>query len=81
MDSAKEDRIRAGLWEATPGTTRSIKGETWECCIVLSRVADICEVGGRTIRVRAGDTFVLKPGFVGVWRTLETLRKIWVIVD
>jgi uncharacterized cupin superfamily protein len=28
----------------------------------------------------AGDSFVMKPGFVGVWRTLETVRKIYVCV-
>ncbi|MDF3147092.1 MULTISPECIES: cupin domain-containing protein [unclassified Streptomyces] len=27
-----------------------------------------------------GDSFVMKPGFVGVWKTIETVRKIYVIV-
>ena len=31
-------------------------------------------------RGRAGDSFVMKPGFVGVWRTIETVRKIYVCV-
>ncbi|TYO61021.1 DUF861 domain-containing protein, partial [Bradyrhizobium hipponense] len=26
----------------------------------------------------AGDSFVMKPGFVGIWRTIETVRKIYV---
>ena len=29
---------------------------------------------------RAGDSFVMKPGYVGVWKTIETVRKIYVTV-
>ena len=29
----------------------------------------------------AGDSFVMKPGFVGTWNTLETVRKIYVIAS
>jgi uncharacterized cupin superfamily protein len=29
--------------------------------------------------VQAGDAFVMKPDFVGVWRCIETTRKIWII--
>ncbi|MDQ1014116.1 FAD/FMN-containing dehydrogenase [Streptomyces afghaniensis] len=28
----------------------------------------------------AGDSFVMKPGFVGVWKAVETVRKIYVTV-
>ncbi|TIQ41392.1 MAG: DUF861 domain-containing protein, partial [Mesorhizobium sp.] len=35
---------------------------------------------GETKTYRAGDSFVMKPGFVGVWRTIETVRKIYVCV-
>ena len=30
---------------------------------------------------QAGDSFVMKPGFVGVWKTIETVRKIYVTVS
>ncbi len=30
---------------------------------------------------RAGDSFVMKPGFTGVWKTIETVRKIYVVVN
>lgn len=79
VDSDRDGKIRAGVWQATPGTTRSIKGETWEFCHILSGVAEISEDGGETITVQAGSSFILKPGFIGVWKTVETLRKIWVV--
>jgi uncharacterized protein len=32
------------------------------------------------VTYRASDTFVMKPGFTGVWRTIETVRKIYFAV-
>ncbi|MFD6174410.1 cupin domain-containing protein [Streptomyces coeruleorubidus] len=39
--------------------------------------------GNPTFRIwahKAGDSFVMKPGYVGVWKTIETVRKIYVTV-
>ncbi|WP_370745742.1 cupin domain-containing protein [Streptomyces sp. LUP30] len=30
---------------------------------------------------QAGDSFVMKPGYVGVWKTIETVRKIYLTVS
>lgn len=79
--AAGHGNIRTGIWEATPGITRSIKGETWEFCTVLSGVVLLTEEGGDTRRFAAGDTFVMRPGFVGTWETVETVRKLWVTVS
>ena len=71
--------IRTGIWEATEGETRSIKGGTFEFCHILSGKAEIIEDGGEAHVFGAGDSFVMKPDFKGVWKTLETVRKIFVI--
>lgn len=71
------DKIGTGVWEATPGVTHSSKGTMYEFCHILSGVIEIEEKGGETRTYRAGDSFVMKPGFVGVWRTIETVRKIF----
>ena len=73
--------IRTGVWEATPGTTRSIKGDTFEYCHILEGRCEITEDGGAARVFGPGDSFLLKPGFVGRWKTLETLRKIFVIAS
>jgi uncharacterized protein len=78
VDSAKDGAVRAGVFESTPGVNRSIKGETWEFCYILSGVAVITEDGHAPVTYRAGDCFILKPGYVGTWRTVETVRKVWV---
>ncbi|ALK96767.1 cupin [Massilia sp. WF1] len=79
VDSAKDGLVRAGVFESTPGTNRSIKGETWEFCAILSGVAEITEDGQPPMIVKAGDHFIMKPGYKGTWRTIETVRKIWVV--
>ncbi len=81
QDDTRDGAVRTGVWEATPGETRSIKGETFEFCHLLEGVVEIAEDGGETRIYRAGDSFVMKPGFTGVWRTLETVRKIYVVVS
>ena len=47
-EAAKWGKIRTGIWEATPGTTVSIKGDTFEFCHILSGRAEISEDGGAT---------------------------------
>ncbi|AWI61553.1 cupin domain-containing protein [Sinorhizobium fredii] len=76
-----DGKMRAGVWEATPGAYRSIKGETFEFCVILSGVSELTEDGGEPRRISAGDAFVMHPGFVGTWRVTETTRKLWVARD
>lgn len=78
QDSSRDGMISTGVWQATPGETRSIKGETFEFCHILEGVVELVEDGGEPVTYRAGDSFVMKPGFTGVWRTIETVRKIFV---
>ncbi len=80
QDSTRDESIKTGVWEATPGESHSLKGTTYEFCHLISGLVEIEETGGETHRFRAGDSFVMKPGFVGIWRTLETVRKIYVCV-
>jgi uncharacterized cupin superfamily protein len=80
QDAAKDGKVNTGVWEATPGETRSIKGETFEFCHILSGVIELTPDGGAPVIYRAGDSFVMKPGFTGVWKTIETVRKIYVTV-
>jgi uncharacterized cupin superfamily protein len=76
QDSSRADSVKTGVWEATPGENRSIKGETFEYCHILSGVVELTEEGKEPRIFRAGDSFVMKPGYVGVWKTIETVRKM-----
>jgi hypothetical protein len=79
--SARWGQVRTGIWEATPGETRSIKGSALEFCHILSGKVEITSDAGDVWIFGAGDSFVMKPGFVGRWRTIETVRKIYVFAE
>ncbi|MCK5931975.1 MAG: cupin domain-containing protein [Fulvimarina manganoxydans] len=81
QDASKGEMVKTGVWEATPGETHSIKGTTFEFCHLLAGHIEIEEKDGETYTFRTGDSFVMKPGFVGIWRTIETVRKIYVTVS
>lgn len=81
QDVSRDGNVHSGVWEATPGLTRSIKGETFEFCHILSGVIEITEDGQQPVTYCAGDSFVMKPGFTGTWRTIESVRKIYVVVS
>jgi uncharacterized cupin superfamily protein len=74
----RDGGLYAGIWEATPGKWR-IEYDEWEFCHILSGVSVISEDGGEARTVRAGDSFVLRPGFMGNGELLETTRKEYVI--
>lgn len=79
--AAKWGQVRSGIWEATPGETRSIKGSALEFCHILSGRVQITSESGESWKFGPGDSFVMKPGFVGRWLTIETVRKIYVFVE
>ncbi len=70
--------LYTGIWEATAGKWR-VQYDEWEFCHILSGVSVIEEDGGVARTVKAGDAFVLRPGFKGTWEVLETTRKEYVI--
>ncbi|MFB9985456.1 cupin domain-containing protein [Mesorhizobium kowhaii] len=74
----ERDSLYAGIWESTPGKWR-IAYDEWEFCHILSGVSVVTEEGGVARTVKAGDSFVLRPGFKGSWEVLETTRKEYVI--
>ena len=74
----RDGGLYAGLWESTPGKWR-IEYDEWEFCHILSGVSVITEDNGEAHTVRAGDSFVLRPGFKGSWEVVETTLKEYVI--
>jgi len=81
LDTSRNGNVRTGVWEATPGTTKSIKGEAFEFCHILEGLVRITEKEGKSYLFKAGDSFIMKPGFVGTWETIETVKKIYVFVE
>lgn len=68
----------AGIWESSPGSWR-VDYTEWEYCRILSGVSVLTEDGQPPVRLSAGMSFLIRPGFKGVWEVVETTRKDYVI--
>lgn len=74
----ERDGLYCGIWRSTPGKWRIIYDE-WEYCHILEGHSILTEDGGEPRHVRAGDSFILRPGFMGTWEVVETTTKDYVI--
>jgi len=68
----------AGRWESTPGRWRVRYTENEFCHITRGRLRIVNEQG-TAHEFRAGDSFVVPAGFVGVWEVLEPMSKLYAI--
>lgn len=67
-----------GVWQSTPGSWRVIYDE-WEYFRLTQGVSILTPEGSTPITLRAGDAFVIRPGFTGTWEVVETTTKDFVI--
>lgn len=72
------DGLYCGMWRSTPGKWR-IAYDEWEYCRILEGYSILIEDDGEAQHVRAGDSFVIRPGFRGTWEVVETTTKDYVI--
>ncbi len=72
------DGLYCGLWQSTPGAWR-VSYEEWEYVHILEGVSILTDAAGTAHTLRAGDSLVIRPGFVGTWRVVETTLKEYVI--
>jgi uncharacterized cupin superfamily protein len=78
LDYRQDNTTYVGEWAADVGAWR-VNYEEWEFCHVLEGVCELTPDGGATQRFEAGDSFVIEPGFVGVWRVTAPMRKRFVV--
>lgn len=71
--------LYCGLWQSTPGKWRISYAE-WEYVHILKGVSVLTDAAGVETVLRAGDSFVIRPGFEGTWEVLETTLKDYVIL-
>ncbi len=74
------NKLKSGIWESTPGKWK-FRNSHWEYCRILSGTSVITENTGKQFTVKAGDSFILKPGFTGTWEVVETTQKDFVAVE
>ena len=69
----------AGLWQSTPGAWRVDYAE-WEYIRILAGHSILTDDQGRETHLRAGDSWIIRPGFKGVWTVVDTTLKDYVIL-
>jgi uncharacterized cupin superfamily protein len=72
------DGLFCGLWQSTPGAWRVDYSE-WEYVRIHSGVSVLTGEDGAAVTLRAGDAWIIRPGFRGTWEVLETTLKDYVI--
>jgi uncharacterized protein len=72
------DGLYCGLWQSTPGAWK-ISYSEWEYVRILQGVSVLTDAEGRKVRLVAGDSWIIRPGFEGIWEVLETTLKHYVI--
>ena len=72
------DGLYAGVWESTAGKWH-VAYDEWEFFQLISGVSVLTEEGKTPVTLRAGDSFIIRPGFKGSWEVIETTRKTYVI--
>lgn len=78
-EAEERGALSCGLWQSTPGKWR-IAYDEWEYCRIVEGLSVVTEEGGAARIVRAGDSFVIRPGFRGTWEVLETTLKDYVVL-
>lgn len=77
-DIEEREGLYAGLWQSTPGCWR-IAYDEWEYCHILQGHSILTQDDGTRHDLRAGDSFLIRPGFRGTWEVVETTLKDYVI--
>ncbi len=72
------DGLYCGLWQSTPGAWRVSYSE-WEYVHILQGHSILTSSDGVATHLRAGDSYIIRPGFQGVWEVVETTLKDYVI--
>lgn len=70
--------LYCGLWQSTPGKWR-ISYDEWEYFHMLKGASVLTDADGMETILRAGDAFIIRPGFTGTWEVRETTLKEYVI--
>ena len=78
IDYERGETLFAGEWSADVGAWR-VSYDEWEFCHLLEGACELIPDGAAPQRFVAGDSFVIEPGFKGVWRVLQPMRKRFVV--
>jgi uncharacterized cupin superfamily protein len=75
----EKDNLFSGMWQTTPGKWRVSYAE-WEYVHIHAGHSILTDADGVETHLRAGDSYIIRPGFEGSWECVETTLKDYVIL-
>ena len=75
----EKDTLFSGMWQSTPGKWKVSYAE-WEYVHIHEGVSILTDAAGHATTLRAGDSWIIRPGFEGTWECVETTLKDYVIL-
>lgn len=76
----KDETFGAGIWQGEPGSHKVNYTEE-EVCFLLQGKVIVHDNDGGAITLNKGDMFAIPAGFSGVWETVETAKKLYVVYE
>lgn len=74
LHTSADGSMISGCWEATAGTYHATY-EAYEFVHLIRGSITITPDGGKPVKVKAGDAFVIEPGFKGKWKITKKVFK------
>lgn len=71
--------LYAGLWQSTPGKW-AISYSEWEYVFIHQGHSILTDQHGVQTHLKAGDSWLIRPGYKGTWEVVETTLKDYVIL-
>jgi uncharacterized cupin superfamily protein len=78
-NSEERGTLYCGMWQSTPGKW-AVSYSEWEYIHIQSGHSVLTDADGKATDLRAGDSYVIRPGFSGTWEVIETTLKDYVIL-
>ena len=72
--------LYCGIWQSTPGKWRIAYAE-WEYVHIHAGHSILTDDAGAQTHLRAGDAWIIRPGYKGTWEVMETTLKDYVILE
>lgn len=76
----EKDGIYSGMWQTTPGKWKISYAE-WEYVYIHEGVSILTDAEGKATTLKAGDSWIIRPGYEGTWECVETTLKDYVIIE
>jgi len=73
--------LQVGVWRCTPCVWEYDFYKEEEIMLMLSGRLRLTDSDGKATELTKGDVFYIPRGWSGKWETLETMEKLYVIID